>query len=120
MRNKFLAAFRTIVDIITDTRATREQFKSSADPRKSALELYDAILCTIQELTIRLNEKRSTKKRLQKIFRPALTAEELSTLHFSLHGKTNSWRAFMIIYSELWPQVSHALFQDSLVPPSKT
>jgi hypothetical protein len=44
----------------------------------------------------------------------------LSTMHFSLHGKTNSWRAFMTIYSELWPQVSHALFQDSLAPPSKT
>ncbi|KAL3491190.1 hypothetical protein BJX62DRAFT_237428 [Aspergillus germanicus] len=92
MRNKILTNFRTIVNIITDTRATREEFKSSADLRKAALELYDTILCTIKELTIRLNEEQSTIKRLQKIFRPALTAVELDEVLGSMNQKVDAYK----------------------------
>ncbi|KAJ0424717.1 hypothetical protein BJY00DRAFT_247146 [Aspergillus carlsbadensis] len=92
MRTKILAAFRTIVDIIIDTRATREQFRSSADLRKPALELYDTVLCTIQKLATRLNGKHSTNKVFQKVFRPALTAGELDEVLGSMDRKVNAYQ----------------------------
>ncbi|KAL4748040.1 hypothetical protein BDW72DRAFT_205975 [Aspergillus terricola var. indicus] len=92
MRNQILAAFRTIVDIIMDTRVSREQFKSSADLRKSALDLYDAVLCTIKDLIIRLNAGGSTKKMFQKVFRPALTASELDEVMGAMHVKVHAYQ----------------------------
>ncbi|KAL4960141.1 uncharacterized protein BDV14DRAFT_204973 [Aspergillus stella-maris] len=70
MRNTIVQAFRTIVDIIMDTRIAREQFKSSAELRTSAL----------------------TKKMLHKVLRPTLAARELEEVLGAMHAKVHEYR----------------------------
>jgi hypothetical protein len=80
------------VSIITDTKGAREQFNSSVDLWKLAPELYKAVLCTIKEQAIRLNEEHSTKKRLQKILRPAPTAAKLNEVLGSMDQKVDAYK----------------------------
>jgi hypothetical protein len=80
------------VNIITDTQATREQFKSSADLRKAALELYDRILCTIKRANHPAERRTQHKKEISKKFRPALTAVELDEVLGSMNQKVDAYK----------------------------
>ena len=75
-----------------DARVTREQFKSSAELRKSALDLYDAVLCTIKGLITWLDAGGASQKMRRRILRPSLSAGELDDMLGAMHVKVQAYQ----------------------------
>ncbi|KAL2830420.1 hypothetical protein BJY01DRAFT_254640 [Aspergillus pseudoustus] len=93
LRNTILTAFRSILGIITDARLSRDQFRSNTVLRDHALELYQAVLCTMRDLILLLNNNQSGfRNASRRVFRPAQRANEVDAALEGMNSKASAYQ----------------------------